>query len=150
MPTSKNTGMATRKPTAVRATATRRAPSLAVKWAARDCTPPETSIIRPRIAPSAIRRATLPMVPPTPLATTVKTSLSGIWAATATRMLTVSRATKAWILKRMIITSSRATPAAAMVSSSGVPSSTAGLMTGASAARTIRELSRGVMKGCLL
>ena len=46
MPTSKNTGIATRKPTAVRATATRRAPSLAVKWSARDCTPPETSIIR--------------------------------------------------------------------------------------------------------
>src|SRR5439155_10396119 len=51
--------------------------------------------------------------------------------------------TKAWILKRMIISSNSATPATAMVSSSGVPSSTAGLMAGASAAPTTKELMKG-------
>ena len=87
------------------------------------------------------------MVPPTPVATTVKTSFNGIVDATATRMLTVSSATKAWILKRMIMTSKIAMPMAAMVSSSGVPRSTAGLMGGTSAARTSKELIRGFMRG---
>lgn len=147
MPTSKNTGMATRKPTAVSATATRLAPSFSVKWLASDCTPPDTSIMRPNTAPRAISNATLPMVPPTPLATTVNTSAKGICAATATRMLTASNATKAWILKRMIMSNSSATPATAMVSSSGVPRATDGLMAGASAARTAKELMRGIIRG---
>ena len=107
-PTSKNTGMASTSAAAVSAMGTRVGPSSCVKRLARLAAPPETSIMRPSMEPSATRMATEPSVPPMPAISVLMMSPMGMPVANATRKLTSIIATKAWTCQRMMSNRSRA------------------------------------------
>lgn len=110
-PTSKKTGMATRKPAMAIAQVARFLPNTCSRVTVSRSAPPETSSNWPNMAPRPTTTAINPSVPPMPFSMHFITVLGGIPAARAVIILTSSRAINGCIF-HLIIRKSRTTTAA--------------------------------------
>ncbi len=109
-PTSKNTGIATRKPVSVSAHCALSWPNFFTNVCASRSAPPDTSSICPNIAPSPTTTATKRRVPPIPFVIDSMTLLSGIPAAIPTSKETRRSATNACSFVRITKNKSAKTP----------------------------------------
>ena len=116
-PTSKKTGMPSRKPAAVSASGVRRLPNFSINVVASDCAPPDSSMIRPTMAPRAMMMAMWPRTEPMPSSIVLTRSFGDTPAASATMMLTDRSATKGWNLNLRTSSSRSATPPRAISNS---------------------------------
>ncbi len=112
-PTSKNTGIATKKPVIISAHEAFSLPNLLSKVCARASAPPECSRICPNIAPSPTTVATKPSVPPIPFWMLSITPVAGIPEPSPTKMLDISRAMNAFIFNLITRNKRRAIPPSA-------------------------------------
>ena len=106
--TSKNTGIATRKPVRTKAKDARFSPKRASRNRASAWLPPECSNTAPRMAPKPTIVATKPRVPPMPVVMLVMISDIGMPAERPKPMLAMSKAKKAFNRKRSTRSSRRA------------------------------------------
>ncbi|MNI34439.1 hypothetical protein D3C73_884300 [compost metagenome] len=113
-PTSKNTGTPTMKPAIVSASGVRRLPKRVISVLASASAPPESSMIRPIIAPRAMMIAIWPKVLPMPPSMVATRSAGFTPATSATRMLTSIKATKGWNLYLSTRNNNRAIPSPAV------------------------------------
>ena len=120
-PASKNIGNPRMSETMPRANGARFSPKTRTNVSASDCAPPECSIRRPSIAPSATRSATVPSVPPNPPVRVVTMAETGMPAANAVASDTMMRARKACTFSQMMSTRMSAIAPAAMARSGAVP-----------------------------
>ncbi len=107
-------------PATVSASAVRRSPKRSIRERASDSAPPDSSMTRPIMAPSAMMIEMWPRVLPMPVSMVLTRSAAGTPAASATPMLTTSRATNACTLNLSTSSRSSATPPPAMPSSAPV------------------------------
>ncbi len=109
-PTSKNTGIETKKPASARAIGARDSPVLEIKNAASTCALPVCSRMPPKIAPNPTTVATNPRVDPIPFFTVSITVEGSIPAIRAVAMLDISSAMNAGSFSFKIRKSSSAIP----------------------------------------